>query len=382
MRARSGNFNFSKDAPTKVSDMKEGEWRLGENGLYGRVGNQILYQSLTDYFYAWNDKTNYHSGNGYWWIQDGNTTWDTDHYVCSGTVDVELWATLYKTRPEVFRMTHTAGLAALRLKDLVGRIVASSDSYVSGTELEITYVDFSDESTIRYLEWDLLTDSAGGGNITKIELKDPVLDFYYDPFTSLSDRWFDRPSSGGSISATGGTMSFNLDAGSDYSFTGPIWNRGEIDVWTELTIPAVDNCELIFNIVGGAGNYTNVIYLDFIRDTGQYNFTIDPDDPGAGSDYTALNNIGQNNIFIRVRYKPSEGDTKMRFFYSYSDPIVGSWTEVPFTNTSPVFSQTYLDNGSNDVGPGHYWYVEFEAYNGDGGNPQTVTLAAFKEWTE
>jgi hypothetical protein len=384
MRVRSKDMNLYKDAPTKVSDMKEGEWRLGEDGIYGRVGDQILYQSLTDYFYAWNSKTDWFGGSGWWSITDGNTTWDTDHYVCSGTVDVRMSFTgwIRPNRPEVFRMTHTAGLASFRLKDLVGNVIVSSSSYVSGTEIEIEYHDFSDESHIRYLEWDLLTDSGGSGNITAIEFKDPVFDFFYDPFTSLSDRWFDRPSSGGSISAIGGVMSFNLDAGGDYSFRGIPWNRGEIDVWTELTIPAVDDSELIMNFIGGLNpNYNNVLYLDFIRDTGQYNLTIDPDDPGAGSDYTALNNIGQNNIFIRVRYKPSEGDTKMRFFYSYSDPTVGSWTEVPFVNTSPIFSETFLNNGGNDIGPGHYWYVEFEAYNGDGGNPQTVTLAAFKEWT-
>ena len=56
MKVRSKDFNFSKATPTKVSDMKNGEWRLGENGLYGRVGNQILtkewplYQTFGDEF--------------------------------------------------------------------------------------------------------------------------------------------------------------------------------------------------------------------------------------------------------------------------------------------------------------------------------------------
>ena len=45
MKARSGNFNFSETAPTKVSDMKEGEMIATSDGIYARVGNQVLFES-------------------------------------------------------------------------------------------------------------------------------------------------------------------------------------------------------------------------------------------------------------------------------------------------------------------------------------------------
>jgi len=48
-KVRSKNINFSKTAPTVVEEMKDGEWRLTDNGLYARVGNQILTKGWPDW---------------------------------------------------------------------------------------------------------------------------------------------------------------------------------------------------------------------------------------------------------------------------------------------------------------------------------------------
>jgi hypothetical protein len=42
MRIRSGNVTFGDSAPTSVEEMKEGEIRITLEGIYGRVGDQIL----------------------------------------------------------------------------------------------------------------------------------------------------------------------------------------------------------------------------------------------------------------------------------------------------------------------------------------------------
>lgn len=49
MKARSGNFNFSETTPTKVSEMKEGEWRLTDSGIYARVGSEVKVHLLDNY---------------------------------------------------------------------------------------------------------------------------------------------------------------------------------------------------------------------------------------------------------------------------------------------------------------------------------------------
>lgn len=42
---RGWQIDFNKSVPAKVSDMKDGEWRMTEGGIYARVGNQVLQKS-------------------------------------------------------------------------------------------------------------------------------------------------------------------------------------------------------------------------------------------------------------------------------------------------------------------------------------------------
>ena len=42
MRVRNDNVKFDTSEPTTVEEMKDGELRSGEDGLFGRVGNQVL----------------------------------------------------------------------------------------------------------------------------------------------------------------------------------------------------------------------------------------------------------------------------------------------------------------------------------------------------
>ena len=46
MRAKGHNINFNESAPTKVSDMKDGEVLTTSDGVYGRVGSQVLFSAL------------------------------------------------------------------------------------------------------------------------------------------------------------------------------------------------------------------------------------------------------------------------------------------------------------------------------------------------
>jgi hypothetical protein len=42
MKVLPKSINFSKTAPTSVEEMKDGEMRITEDGVYARVGHQVL----------------------------------------------------------------------------------------------------------------------------------------------------------------------------------------------------------------------------------------------------------------------------------------------------------------------------------------------------
>lgn len=68
-RVQPRQINFYKAAPTKVSDMKDGEMRLADDQMYGRVGDQVLLKSLP--LSGWLAYDEFDDDViGYWW-----TTW-------------------------------------------------------------------------------------------------------------------------------------------------------------------------------------------------------------------------------------------------------------------------------------------------------------------
>jgi hypothetical protein len=79
MRVISGNINFSDSAPLTVEEMKDGEVWATTDGLYARVGNQVLFQSMGEGQWVqhfFNDATG--------WEGYVDVSWDGDSWNSNG----------------------------------------------------------------------------------------------------------------------------------------------------------------------------------------------------------------------------------------------------------------------------------------------------------
>ena len=81
MRVLPKHLDFYKNPPLTVNDMKDGEMRMDENGLYARIGNQVLmfawgvageWEDYTDNTY-WVDSTNQLQWGGAYWTMNPTT---------------------------------------------------------------------------------------------------------------------------------------------------------------------------------------------------------------------------------------------------------------------------------------------------------------------
>lgn len=321
----------------------------------------------------WNDRT-----SDTWWSPVGGAVWVTDHWECNGAADVLLdtasFAHRSQYRPTKIRMTHTSGLAKFRVLDGNYITIATIENYASETEVDITYNGTTDKDVVQRIFWEINTDGAGAGNITAIELFDPVLDYWYDPFTSDQDRWyFRRVPTGGNwdLDLTGG-MDATMDD-EDQILVRQIWNQGEIDVWGNIDIwdqPSGDmSIYLVFRGDGGA----NASEFTLQWDGSQHNLNIQASD-GGGSDELDLQDIGQDNVWIRLKYKPiTDSDTKMHLYYAFSDPTVGGWTEATLS-VSPIFDPAWITAGNN-------WALEIEFTNDSVEDDLGLEVESLTEWT-
>jgi len=316
---------------------------------------------------------------GYWGILDGNTVWNTDHYECSGTVDVNFIPTAWarSVRPTKVRMYHTAGSATFQIIDQNSTVMATGASYASGTELDITYDGQLWENNIYRLQWALNTDGGGAGNITAIEFLEPDLDYFYDYFVGQpgsNERWISRrvPTGGNwDLDLTGG-MDATMDD-EDQILVRQIWNQGEIDVWGNIDIWDQPSGDMSIYLVFRGDDGANASEFTLQWDGSQHNLNIQASD-GGGSDELDLQDIGQNNVWIRLKYKPiTDSDTKMHLYYAFSDPTVGGWTEATLS-VSPIFDPAYTATGE-------YWRLEIEFTNDSVEDDLGLEVESLTEWT-
>lgn len=483
MRVKGHNINFNESAPTKVSDMKEGEIRVTVDGIYARIGNQILYESglgvlpllltcLTDddYYrmmtqdYRWTldsemsiadgvlTKVNTNPRNASWGpagftravfyenCQPFVLPLVTAEVKLTGTggICAELF-TLQSMHPverqtisvmvtdpgrDIY-VTYDSGPTTYSWLEGTGWTVGGStgktwtlnewwkfDLERSGTQWRISIKDEADQQVILtdWVEWtDLDFDSyvkwagnAGSiwwgqgdtgphgmppGQVRNFACCTGLRRFLYTDFTAYDDaqNWdiiYPSTTSGAGGTVTATNDYFNLvmngasgspsilDAVQNFATTGEL-DLDEFDLWTHINLPSGLTTEgemythLLFTGYNSGGTHEAGLRL---RWTGsQYQLEYRAVDSSNTDDWTAVSGVtGMDDIWVRFKFLPSEGDTEIKMFYSLVDPSVsyGGWKRIFPATASPNMSNLVQLSGAD---------FEIRGYNNDSGS-QTMYL--------
>lgn len=482
MRVKGKNINFSKTAPTKVSDMEEGEIRVTADGIYGRVGNQVLnaigmYQILPllltcdslETYYQLEEQTNQWDLDTEVSISEGVLTkininpksaqwrsspYDVNHAEnCTPfvlpliTAEINLSA-ISSICPEVFTLQGNYPVndqnIGVRLDDTTKEIYVEYLSYGGtvnhwvegsgwqsgsggsgvtwvfdkwwkfemersgsqwrisiknelGTQMILTdWVEWTDTrfeitgqnrfdgnaGSIWFGEGNSGPHGVPEGQIRNFACCTGLKRLCYNSFiTNVEDHDFGylydvvKTGGGGTLSCLNDNYDFNLAAGpSTITATQTGWaNTGEsvldeFDMWSKLHLPASLTTEgemymqLLFTGYNLGGAHEAGLRL---RWTGsQYQMEYRAADSTYTDDWTAVAGVtGMNEIWVRFKFLPSQGDTEIEMYYSDIDPSVayGGWKRVFPATASPNMSNLVQADGAD---------FEVKGYNNDSGSQQ------------
>ncbi len=494
MKVLPRHINFSKTAPTSVEEMKDGEMRCTPDGLYARVGDQVLNMiysrilpvifdcGVTGGYYELNEETKdpswYFDGDeDVEWTLEGNiftklvSAGQKYGYSILAEGDQRNYRNFVLPKVHIKMNLVTTGAAAEAIFSIqdnlkgpggdsirvwidngTGEIWIRSDeldsAYAwvegsgwtpgsqttgvtwlwnkwwtfeverSGSQWRISIKDDLDAQVIltAWREWSDLKfegdnsnaqkyggnaallilghETSGPGGCPQGQYKDVTFctglrrflytNFNWDTTPKNVDRVFDITTVG-----LGGTVnipdaSYNLefallgDGGgvpSEIVATQNFANTGEsgldeFDVWSKLHLDSSlssdnDNIlQLLVTAYNSGGSHEAGMRLRYASK----NFRVDyrAKDASQTDDWTEV--ASANDVWVRIRWMPSLGDTRIRIYYSLTDPelVYPGWTEVIPATASPNMSSLVQADGadfemraSNDsVNPFTHW-IEF-----------------------
>lgn len=139
MRVLPKHLDFYKNPPLTVNDMKDGEMRMDENGLYARIGNQVLmfawgvageWEDYTDNTY-WVDSTNQLQWGGAYWTMYPTTP-------PAVMEPIGNWADGY--RPAILRLGHWGEFyPSVTVKDTQSNVIGYSAASYNGDPIYLTF---------------------------------------------------------------------------------------------------------------------------------------------------------------------------------------------------------------------------------------------------
>ena len=480
MRVKGHNINFNASAPTKVSDMREGEIRITTDGIYARVGNQVLYESglgLLPLLLTCGAVEDYYRmlGDDFHWTLDAEMAIADGVLTKTGTNPrMATWAVGPWTEGVFYEncipfvlplvtaeimLTGTGSLCEdlfsiqsmhpveyqpiqIKVADTSRNIsiyyIDQSATYWSwvegsgwnsgvattgetwtlnewwkldvernGTQWRISIKDEADQQVILtdWVEWAILrfeayikyAGNAGTifwgegdtgphgmppGQVRNFACCTGLRRFLYTDFSAYDDsqNWnliFVPTTSGAGGTVTGLNDYFNLDmngasgspsildAVQNFATTGEL-DLDEFDAWAKIHLPSGLTTEgemythLLFTGYNSGGTHEAGLRL---RWTGsQYQLEYRAVDASNTDDWTAVSGVtGINEIWVRFKFLPSEGDTEIEMYYSLVDPSVayGGWKRVFPVTASPNMSNLVQASGAD---------FEFRGYNNDSGS--------------
>ncbi len=473
-RCRGRQVNFSKTAPTKVSDMKDGEMRVTPVGVYARIGDQILYSFadvLLPYFLDCGVTGNYfelHQRSQLdtdQWDMEGteDTHWkmENDELVKIGADVTPHWnftpgggIDTWNKKPFVLPLIHVdmyleeVGASnnnnfLLEVSDTIqgpgdklffsylnestgelyiraegpssfwtwnGSSWAESSVVSTGvtwglnewwsfdvernasgqwriviknaSDVAVVTTDWKDWRDAEFEEgWDFggnasnivigyNTSGPGGnpkGRYKNFSCCTGMRRFAYSDFSFTTpvgvDNWLDVTSvgAGGTLNIPDTnyrlTFAMNGKSGVASEITGvmPFGNTGvsdldEFDVWAQLHLDSslgADNdniVELLLSAYNTGATHEAGLRLRY--GTPNYRLEYRAKDATQTDDWTEV--VQSNDIWVRMRWLPSLGDTRIRLYYSTTDPesVYPGWTEIIPATANPNMSNLIQTSGA------------------------------------
>ncbi len=313
----------------------------------------------------------------------------------AGLAPIGTWST--GLRPTALIMNY-GPTEEVTIKDTNGDTIGYAALYTSGEELELTFgnydigtmtcdnVDSNQVITnIRFVEvdttivvdsgdatgttnWTLDTVLSSAGNaentitVTAVDDWTPPLSgsdtlivtysapsqqydqMFYDNFGdgSLDPTWSVTGST--NVVEAGGYLTFNSAADDGLDVRQTLTVNTDFDVYGQVELDTQNNTVISSTWRQSflpSGLQSAELRLE--RNSGLYDIRYTFYD-GAGSDTGTVDNIGQDNCWFRTRYRPSQGDTELRLFYSLTTPTLeGHWTEFSSPTRSVIPDPAELD---------------------------------------